>query len=110
MFAAMIFDRDGVLAYTHPVHRRVWRQLLLKKDLTVPPQGCLVAADSCAGVHAAKLAAMKYLALAAGEPAVRLLSEGADELVPSLAGLSISTLQDLLEASRTPANLPGAGL
>jgi len=53
---------------------------------------------------------MKYLALAEGERAVRLLSQGADDLVPSLAGLSISTLQDLLEASPTPANLPVAGL
>jgi beta-phosphoglucomutase family hydrolase len=28
MFSAVIFDLDGVVADTHPVHKRAWRQLL----------------------------------------------------------------------------------
>lgn len=225
MFAGMIFDMDGVLADTHPVHRRVWRKFLLEKGrqvseeelefveegrklreilihflgslspaeissygerkqqlfyqaaseirmcagvidllrelqsagipiavatsasrqrahtllgaldlvpyfsfvvtgddvgqgkpdptifnltarlLGVTPQCCLVAEDSWTGVHAAKLAGMRCLAIAEGERAVRLLSEGADCVVPSLAGLSLNNLRDLFRTSRVPANL-----
>jgi len=31
VFAAMIFDLDGVIADTHPIHRQAWRQLLLEQ-------------------------------------------------------------------------------
>ncbi len=30
MFAGVIFDLDGVIADTHPIHRQAWRQLLLE--------------------------------------------------------------------------------
>ena len=35
MFTAMIFDLDGVIADTHPIHRRAWRQFLLERNLQV---------------------------------------------------------------------------
>ena len=73
--------------------------------LGVTPQWCLVAEDSRAGVHAAKLAGMKCLGIAEGERAARLLSEGADYTVPSLSGLSLHNLQDLFRASRVPVDL-----
>src|SRR5207248_8624529 len=31
VFAAMIFDLDGVIADTHPMHKQAWRQLLLEQ-------------------------------------------------------------------------------
>jgi beta-phosphoglucomutase len=76
--------------------------------LEVSPRRCLVAEDSRAGVHAAKSAGMRCLAIAQGQRAIRLLSEGADYVVPSLAGLSISNLHDLFRTSQAPANFPTA--
>jgi beta-phosphoglucomutase-like phosphatase (HAD superfamily) len=35
VFAAMIFDLDGVIADTHPIHRQAWRQLLLEQGQQV---------------------------------------------------------------------------
>lgn len=219
MFAAMIFDLDGVLADTHPIHRRVWRQFLLEEGravseedlefveegyklqeiilhffgdlspseilgygmrkrqlfyqavseirpcagvvdllqelqserilravatsadrlranvllanlglaqyftcvvagddvtqgkpdpavfklaaqrLDVPPYRCLAAEDSWTGVRAAKLAGMKCLAIGTGQRAARLLSEGADYVVPSTLGLSINEMRNLFSTS-----------
>lgn len=76
--------------------------------LRVSPAHCLVAEDSRAGVHAAKSAGMRCLAIAEGERAIRLLSEGADHVVPSLAGLSLSFLQDLFRALQSPGTLSAA--
>ena len=77
--------------------------------LEVDPRRCLVAEDSRAGVHAAKSAGMKCLAIAQGQRATRLRSEGADWVVPSLADLSINNLHDLFRASAAPANFLDAG-
>jgi len=38
MLAGVIFDLDGVLADTHPVHRRAWRQFLLERGRQVSEQ------------------------------------------------------------------------
>jgi HAD superfamily hydrolase (TIGR01509 family) len=76
--------------------------------LEVSPRHCLVAEDSRAGVHAAKSAGMRCLAIAQGQRAIRLLDEGADYVVPSLAGLSINHLHDLFRTSQDPANFPTA--
>jgi beta-phosphoglucomutase family hydrolase len=35
VFAGMIFDLDGVIADTHPIHRQAWRQLLRERGLQV---------------------------------------------------------------------------
>lgn len=73
--------------------------------LGVTPQGCLVAEDSWAGVHAAKRAGTRCLAIAEGERAIRLSSEGADYVVPNLASISLQELQDLFRAPRVSADL-----
>ncbi len=35
MFAGIIFDMDGVLADTHPIHRRAWREFLHEQGCSV---------------------------------------------------------------------------
>jgi HAD superfamily hydrolase (TIGR01509 family) len=35
MFAGIIFDMDGVLADTHPIHRRAWREFLYEQGRSV---------------------------------------------------------------------------
>jgi len=74
--------------------------------LGVPAQACLVTEDSLAGVCAAKTAGMRCLAVARGERAVQLLSQGADCVVPSLTGVSVRNLRDLFHPSAVPAQVP----
>jgi HAD superfamily hydrolase (TIGR01509 family) len=38
MLAGVIFDLDGVIADTHPIHRQAWRQLLAERGLELPEE------------------------------------------------------------------------
>jgi len=48
MFAAMIFDLDGVIADTHPIHKQAWRRLLLERGQQVSEEQLDFVLEGCA--------------------------------------------------------------
>src|SRR2546428_532446 len=102
MIDAVIFDMDGVLADSEPLHQHVIRALLAEYGVDWAPDGrdptvcltslaaCVVIEDSERGVSAARAAGMRCVAIPCGETRHHDFAD---------ATLVLSSLPDLLACS-----------
>lgn len=75
-----------------------------KRTTPIHPEECLVIEDSRDGVRSAHTARMKCIAVATSYPAFELSI--ADLVVPSLAALRVSQIEDLFQPTPQPAPSP----
>jgi beta-phosphoglucomutase-like phosphatase (HAD superfamily) len=85
MLKAVIFDLEGVVADSHPIHEAAWKALLAEEEVRVLPEEAVVAEDSVAGVQAVQAVGMRCVAYALPQRMSSLRHAGADILIAEFA-------------------------